>query len=421
MLIFLRDIDRSFAEDQFTRFKKNFVDDRFGLTGIREYPMGESGAGDIDSGPVVLGFGGAATLVGMQTLSLFGDHAMSLRIRNAVEALAFPLQREHEKEYLFGALPIADAFIAWSHSGMPVQEQHVSFARFHVYSIIVFVLLSIFFWILVRDKARDSKGSKSGLLVIILVTIVASGCRSVDVNSELFWNSDIRQLIESFDNYYKKHRQWPSRQAWDSVKRSNKNFKRFVRLDYTTDYDTVRLDFKLEYEEYYNVFKTIEMKQLVQSHDTGYSSAVDFNHVNLALQGGIHLGHRVTLTPGEKRQFRKWERMRSKKSQLLIENLKTKETKTLKIGTHVNLFANTAVIRRNNFSFDDATGEDYYDPAEWIVSGLNPNDSTIDIKLSGGWIFKHKINYAEIDSLKIKHRRKLFKIVGIRDARMPEP
>src|SRR5690606_32566944 len=73
MLIFLRDIDRQFAQDQFILFERNFADYKFGLMGIREYAKGESGEGDVDSGPVILGFGGAATIVGMQTLSLFGQ------------------------------------------------------------------------------------------------------------------------------------------------------------------------------------------------------------------------------------------------------------------------------------------------------------------------------------------------------------
>src|SRR5690606_22299691 len=94
MLILLRDIDLHFSQEQFLLFKKNFLDNKFGLTGIREYPKGESGSGDIDSGPVILGFGGAATIVGMQTLSRFGQDDLSIKVRNAVEAFGFPVQRE---------------------------------------------------------------------------------------------------------------------------------------------------------------------------------------------------------------------------------------------------------------------------------------------------------------------------------------
>jgi hypothetical protein len=149
-LIFLRDIDAEFAQQQFNLFRINFVDSRFGLTGIREYPKGQSGSGDIDSGPVLLNFGGAATIVGMQTLSLFGERETALKIRNAVEALAFPTQRGERKQYFFGKIPMADAFITWSHSQMEVGKDRVMFKAFHSYSLLLVTILSACFWFFVK-------------------------------------------------------------------------------------------------------------------------------------------------------------------------------------------------------------------------------------------------------------------------------
>jgi len=146
MLIFLRDIDRQFAQDQFILFERNFADYKFGLMGIREYAKGESGEGDVDSGPVILGFGGAATIVGMQTLSLFGQSELSIRVRNGVEAFGVPLQRENFKYYLFGTLPIADAFITWSHSKIQVQRKPVPFTTFHLYSVFILILACTGLW-----------------------------------------------------------------------------------------------------------------------------------------------------------------------------------------------------------------------------------------------------------------------------------
>jgi len=160
-LIFLRDIDLPFAKSQFSLFKKNFVDTKFDLTGIREYPKGRPGSGDIDSGPVILGFGGAATIVGMRTLSAFGEDDLCLRIRNVVESLAFPIQSDGEKKYLFGALPIADAFIAWSHSGMRPSGDQVSFIQFRVYSFLIFIALSTGFWMLIPASYPRSRPAKS--------------------------------------------------------------------------------------------------------------------------------------------------------------------------------------------------------------------------------------------------------------------
>lgn len=156
MLIFLREIDAPLAREQFALFKEKFIDSRLGLTGVREYPKGVFGVGDIDSGPVILGFGGAATIVGMQTLSLYGEQDLSVSIRGSVEALAFPWQTADTKKYFFGIIPMADAFIAWSHSGMKTRGAEVSFVRFRIYSVSAFILLSIFLWMLLRAKSQRS-------------------------------------------------------------------------------------------------------------------------------------------------------------------------------------------------------------------------------------------------------------------------
>jgi hypothetical protein len=153
MLIFLRDIDLQFAQDQFLVFNKHFIDSQFGLTGIREYAKSESGNGDIDSGPVILGFGGAATIVGMQTLSLYGEDEPGLKVRNTVEAFGIPIQSEGHKQYLLGELPIADAFIAWSHSRMKNELAHRPlFLRFHIISLLIVALLSVLFWMILNQQ-----------------------------------------------------------------------------------------------------------------------------------------------------------------------------------------------------------------------------------------------------------------------------
>ncbi len=156
MLIFLRDIDLQFAGEQFQLFKKNFVDTTCGLTGIREYPKGESGTGDIDSGPVVFGFGGVATIVGIQTLSLYGEEQLSCTVRNAVEAVSLSYQTEEEKSYFFGLLPIADVFITWGDSSAGVAQQDVSFKWFRVCSLLIFASLATLFWMMIR-KTENSK------------------------------------------------------------------------------------------------------------------------------------------------------------------------------------------------------------------------------------------------------------------------
>jgi hypothetical protein len=160
MLIFLKGIDRDFANEQFVLYKKNFLDSRFGLPGIREYKVGDFGIGDVDSGPVVLQMGASATLVGMGTLSTYGDENKSASIRNVIEALGFPIERNECKTYLFNALPMADCFIAWGHSHMkPNAQCKTSFITFHLYSVGFSLLLLMLIWYLWRPVKPSSEKS----------------------------------------------------------------------------------------------------------------------------------------------------------------------------------------------------------------------------------------------------------------------
>jgi hypothetical protein len=145
MLIFLKGIDPVFARQQFALYKKYFVTTRLGLVAIREYPQGVDGDGDVDSGPVLFQAGAAASIVGVRTLTAYGEYGAALSLRNAIEAFGFSVKGNQEKHYLYGMLPMADAFIAWtnaadktnvlSRSAMPGRN------TFHAYSAGLAVLL----------------------------------------------------------------------------------------------------------------------------------------------------------------------------------------------------------------------------------------------------------------------------------------
>lgn len=118
MLSFLPDIDSAFAAEQYQKYRRHFLVYRLGLPGIREYPKGEIGLGDIDSGPVVLGIGGAASIVGIRTAIIYEDWELAIALRGGVNALLLPISGKNEKYYLFGQLPVLDAFMAWSSAGI---------------------------------------------------------------------------------------------------------------------------------------------------------------------------------------------------------------------------------------------------------------------------------------------------------------
>jgi len=157
MLNFLWDIDQEFAREQFDIFKQRFPDKCFGLYGIREYPRGISGTGDVDSGPVVFQIGAAASIVGMRTLNTYGEKEHAASLRNGIEAFGFPVHQSGAKMYLFGKLPMADVFIAWAHAKAVVFDKELrpfehSFTWFHFYSSLIIAGCVILLIILLRQK-----------------------------------------------------------------------------------------------------------------------------------------------------------------------------------------------------------------------------------------------------------------------------
>jgi hypothetical protein len=155
MLAILIEIDSAFAREQFAIYHSRFVDDLFGLSFIREYPDGTSGNGDVDSGPVVMNIGSAATIVGLRTLSTFGERSEAACIRNCVEAFGVPTTTNDQKKYLLGKLPIADAFIAWAMSEENFNAGDNSDGwqlTFHLYSIIPLVLIMLLMAYLFKPK-----------------------------------------------------------------------------------------------------------------------------------------------------------------------------------------------------------------------------------------------------------------------------
>lgn len=143
MLGFFAEIDRDFAKAQLALYKEHFLASRFGLPGIREYRHGSTGFAHIDSGPVLLGIGGSASVVGCRSMALLGESATAEGLRNSIEAFGMAHSSNGKKNYLFGAVPVADAFIAWTHSteydsGHRIGSTGCWQWKFHLWSLLVF-------------------------------------------------------------------------------------------------------------------------------------------------------------------------------------------------------------------------------------------------------------------------------------------
>jgi hypothetical protein len=117
---FLVDIDPVFARGQYLRFRDLFVVWPLGSgPAVREYPRGVDGPGDVDSGPLVAGVSLSASAVSLGSAAVNGDASLAAALAGVGELLGLPVNTPWTKRYAFGALPIGDAFLAWSRSARP--------------------------------------------------------------------------------------------------------------------------------------------------------------------------------------------------------------------------------------------------------------------------------------------------------------
>lgn len=148
MLSLLPEIDSAFAAAQYRLYEQHFVTSRLNLPAIREYPVGIEGQGDIDSGPVIWGIGGAASVVGQRAAAANGRPDRYIGLRNSIEAFGAAYTLFGRKQYVFGQLPLADAFIAWANAA----EQEPSEGHYphpwllHGLALLVGILLGWLMW-----------------------------------------------------------------------------------------------------------------------------------------------------------------------------------------------------------------------------------------------------------------------------------
>jgi hypothetical protein len=140
---FLPAIDSALAASQFALYRRHFFMERCGLPVVREHPHGVQGGGDVDSGPVILGVGSSATIVAAGACRANGDLFHAQEFSSTADALGFPTGGDR-RHYIFGALPIADLFIAWGRS-LPIRSADPpvppKFLRFHAWSAAILLVL----------------------------------------------------------------------------------------------------------------------------------------------------------------------------------------------------------------------------------------------------------------------------------------
>ena len=108
-------------------FHREFVVRELGLVGVREYPRGTRGAGDVDSGPLLLGVSASASTVTLAAARAVGDVALAEDLSRQAELLGLPTSWGGQRRYALGAVPVGDAFLAWARTrpaGEPLTNNH---------------------------------------------------------------------------------------------------------------------------------------------------------------------------------------------------------------------------------------------------------------------------------------------------------
>ncbi|MFV0407525.1 MAG: hypothetical protein ACK5LN_12030 [Propioniciclava sp.] len=95
-------------------YRDAFVVTVAGLVGVREYPIGSPGAGDVDSGPLVVGVSLSASAVTLAAARAVGDTALASDLDREAELFGLPAAWGGTRRYAAGLVPVGDAFLAWA-------------------------------------------------------------------------------------------------------------------------------------------------------------------------------------------------------------------------------------------------------------------------------------------------------------------
>ncbi|WP_196279459.1 hypothetical protein [Catellatospora vulcania] len=119
VLRFLREVDPAVGARDWAAFREQFASTVPGAPGIREHPRGVDLAGDVDSGPLLWGLSTSASAVALGDAVVYGDAPAAAALTGLAEAAGLAVQWDGERRYLGGALPVGDAFLAWSLAARP--------------------------------------------------------------------------------------------------------------------------------------------------------------------------------------------------------------------------------------------------------------------------------------------------------------
>jgi len=109
-LYFLSFADDALARDMYQGLRRSLGRTFLGFGAVREYPAGVSGTGDIDSGPILLGYGLSPTGFALAGSLMYGDHAYFRRLVSSAYLAGAPLWRGDRLEFVTGG-PLGNAIL----------------------------------------------------------------------------------------------------------------------------------------------------------------------------------------------------------------------------------------------------------------------------------------------------------------------
>lgn len=107
---FLSYADPKFAQSLYQAAKRSLHGNVLGFDAMREFPRGVDHHGDIDSGPLIAGFGISPTGFALGSARTFGDRDLYLGIGATVEAFGAPVTEDGAMHFATGG-PLGDAIL----------------------------------------------------------------------------------------------------------------------------------------------------------------------------------------------------------------------------------------------------------------------------------------------------------------------
>lgn len=112
-LAVLPSLDPELSKEQWARYKKHFFSCSAGVCFVREFPKGVDRKADVDSGPIINGYGMSATAFALAAARANGDTEVAAALERLGETFGAATIDEKGKRYLGGSEPMFDVMSLW--------------------------------------------------------------------------------------------------------------------------------------------------------------------------------------------------------------------------------------------------------------------------------------------------------------------